>query len=78
MVCIFKTNETTVCLNQTNPNPKYSQQARAHEQHLRLERVYTLEGPKMWMGGNVSKFQGIIEFPGRFLIKGDGGKGGEK
>lgn len=45
---------------------------------MRLERVYTLEGPKMWMGGNVSKFQGIIEFPGRFLIKGDGGKGGEK
>lgn len=76
MVCIFKTNETTVCLNQTNPNPKYSQQARAHEQPSRLKCVYTLEGPKNVDGGNTFKFQGIIEFPERFLIK--GGKKEEK
>lgn len=38
--------------------------------------MYTLEGPKNVDGGNIFKFQGIIEFPERFLIK--GGKKEEK
>lgn len=32
--------------------------------------MYTLEGPKNVDGGNIFNFQGITEFPGRFLIKG--------
>lgn len=51
------------------PNPKHSQQDRVHEQPSSLKCVYALEGSEKCGWGNIFKIQGIIEFPGRFLIK---------